>query len=108
MDPEDDILRDDRDGDGLADFEEDELGTDPDNPDTDGDGLLDGTEVNGENPTDPLNADTDGDGLCDGPVTVREVVTAVRTSMPMASSTTTRPIRTTRTRTATGCSMARR
>ena len=64
----------DRDGDGLADDEEDVNGngmvdpgeTDPDNPDTDGDGLSDGLEVNAENPTDPTNPDTDGDGLPDG------------------------------------------
>ncbi len=55
--------------------------TDPNNPDTDGDGLCDGFRtvpgvcVGGENlnggglntgETDPLNVDTDGDGLCDG------------------------------------------
>ena len=40
--------------------------TDPVNPDTDGDGIGDGTEENGANPTDPLDGDTDGDGLCDG------------------------------------------
>ncbi|MSP73268.1 MAG: hypothetical protein EXR76_14080 [Myxococcales bacterium] len=34
--------------------------------DTDRDGLLDGVEVNGDNPTDPNNADTDGDKLPDG------------------------------------------
>ncbi|MCB9551785.1 MAG: hypothetical protein H6705_07860 [Myxococcales bacterium] len=64
----------DRDGDGLGDDEEDLDGdgvvdpgeTDPDNPDTDGDGLPDGVEVRGENPTDPTRADTDGDGLPDG------------------------------------------
>ena len=63
------------------------MGTDPKNPDTDGDGLSDGAEVNqyGTNPkiqdsdgdtlsdgqevnelkTSPLNKDTDGDGLYD-------------------------------------------
>ena len=40
--------------------------TDPTKADTDGDGLNDGIEVNGQNPTDPLKADTDGDGLGDG------------------------------------------
>jgi hypothetical protein len=39
----------DRDGDGLTDAEEGLLGTDPDNPDTDGDGLPDGWEVHGVN-----------------------------------------------------------
>lgn len=39
--------------------------TDPLNPDTDGDGLLDGEEVNTYR-THPLKRDTDGDGLTDG------------------------------------------
>ena len=39
----------DGDGDGLADNVERQLGTDPANPDTDGDGLLDGWEVYGVN-----------------------------------------------------------
>ncbi len=64
----------DRDGDGLSNIdEEDVFGTDPDNPDTDGDGIKDGAEVLGgnpadplSNPTDPLDPDSDGDGLCDG------------------------------------------
>ncbi|MHA2092899.1 MAG: hypothetical protein ACW98K_18800 [Candidatus Kariarchaeaceae archaeon] len=42
-----------------------DYGTDPNNPDTDGDGLSDGDEVNIHG-TDPLNPDTDGDGLSDG------------------------------------------
>ncbi len=41
-----------------------QYGTDPLDPDTDGDGLRDGQEVN-QFGTDPLNADTDGDGLRD-------------------------------------------
>ena len=55
----------DTDGDGLYDFEEDDLGTDPLDADTDGDGLTDGEEVL-VHETDPLDADTDGDGLSDG------------------------------------------
>jgi hypothetical protein len=43
--------REDRDQDGLPDTAEDALGLNPDNPDTDGDGRLDGEE------------DSDGDGL---------------------------------------------
>jgi hypothetical protein len=39
----------DGDGDGLTDNVERQLGTDPANPDTDGDGLLDGWEVYGVN-----------------------------------------------------------
>ncbi len=78
----------DRDTDGLDDAREALLGTDPLNPDTDGDRLRDGEEVlqYGTDPlrsntdrdglsdwaeiaihgTDPLLADTDGDGLSDG------------------------------------------
>ncbi|HLP15397.1 MAG TPA: OmpA family protein [Bacteroidota bacterium] len=55
----------DTDNDGLPDKVEKQLGTDPENPDTDGDGLSDGDEVNKYH-TDPLKADTDGDGLSDG------------------------------------------
>jgi outer membrane protein OmpA-like peptidoglycan-associated protein len=54
----------DRDGDGLLNDNETKIGTDPDNADTDGDGLKDGDEVNSLK-TDPLKADTDGDGLND-------------------------------------------
>ncbi len=54
----------DKDNDGLSNSEEEELGTDPLNPDTDGDGLLDGEEVQRWN-TDPTKRDTDGDGLMD-------------------------------------------
>ena len=55
----------DPDQDGLNTKEETTLGTDPENPDTDGDGLPDGDEVL-KYRTDPLRADTDGDGLSDG------------------------------------------
>ena len=55
----------DSDGDGLFDAFEVELGTDPYDPDTDDDGLLDGEEVNNIH-TDPLNPDTDWDALKDG------------------------------------------
>ncbi|WP_255148860.1 thrombospondin type 3 repeat-containing protein [Halorarius halobius] len=54
----------DSDGDGLGDRQERRLGTDPNDPDTDGDGLRDGWEVAGEAPggaalpdSDPLRAD---------------------------------------------------
>jgi len=50
--------------DGLATSAEvDVHGTDPLNPDTDGDGLSDGSEV--ASGTDPSKADTDGDGISD-------------------------------------------
>ncbi len=55
----------DSDGDGLSDDEERRLGTDPFNPDTDGDKLTDGEEVKVYF-TDPLNPDTDYDALKDG------------------------------------------
>ncbi|MFT6399408.1 MAG: MYXO-CTERM domain-containing protein, partial [Bradymonadia bacterium] len=72
LDPADDILpTEDTDGDGLTDEEElATYGTDPLNPDTDGDGVNDGTEVGDDDPTDPLNPDSDSDGLCDGPEAV--------------------------------------
>ena len=54
----------DSDDDGVPDWEEVELGTDPDQADSDGDGLDDGEEE--ALGTDPLDEDTDGDGLGDG------------------------------------------
>ena len=57
--------RPDRDGDLLFDDEELQIGTDPEDADTDDDGLLDGPEVK-TYMTDPLNPDTDGDSLMDG------------------------------------------
>ncbi|MBN1336024.1 MAG: hypothetical protein JXB39_08700, partial [Deltaproteobacteria bacterium] len=47
----------DVDGDGLSWDEEEDLGTDPEDPDTDDDGLSDGEEVL-DHGTDPLDADT--------------------------------------------------
>lgn len=55
----------DDDKDGLTNAREEQLGTDPENPDTDGDGLKDGAEVD-QYKTNPLNKDTDGDTLTDG------------------------------------------
>jgi len=55
----------DPDHDGLTNLQEFQLGTDPHNPDTDGDGLRDGDEVNIYH-TNLLVADTDGDGIPDG------------------------------------------
>ena len=63
----------DPDGDGLTNEEEAEIGTDPIDPDTDDDGIDDGTETRAENPTSPLDPDTDGDRLCDGPLSVTDV-----------------------------------
>ena len=59
------LLTLDSDRDGLSDEEELARGTDPTNPDTDGDGLTDGDEVLLHG-TDPTLADTDGDGMSDG------------------------------------------
>ena len=53
----------DTDGDGIPDEEEQELGTDPLEPDSDGDGLDDDEEI--QIGTDPLSDDTDGDGYSD-------------------------------------------
>lgn len=69
---EDSIDSADSDKDGLTDMLEAKLGTDPNNSDTDGDMLLDGTEdynKNGKrenNETNPLKKDSDGDRLKDG------------------------------------------
>gem|GEM_PF-1333083 len=64
----------DGDSDGLSDLAEAMLGTDPDNFDTDGDGLKDGDEDTNHNgtyepslgETNALVADTDGDSIIDG------------------------------------------
>ena len=69
-----DIAFDDEDGDGLQNEVEtntgvyvdgNDTGTDPNDPDSDNDGLNDGDEVNIHN-TDPNDPDTDGDGMEDG------------------------------------------
>ena len=69
----------DPDGDTLSNRAELGFGTDPCNPDSDGDGLSDGEELNrlvgGQSaPTDPLSEDTDGDGLLDSVETGTGVV----------------------------------
>ena len=55
----------DRDRDGLTNKEEKEWGTNPRDPDTDDDGLMDGAEVD-DFGTDPLDPDSDDDGIKDG------------------------------------------
>jgi hypothetical protein len=55
----------DLDKDGLDDVREKEIGTNPQNPDSDGDNLNDGAEVI-VHKSQPLNSDSDGDGLSDG------------------------------------------
>ncbi|AUG49492.1 hypothetical protein BVU17_18125 (plasmid) [Haloarcula taiwanensis] len=67
-DTDDDGVQDsaaDPDNDSLSIYNETVAGTLTNNPDTDGDGLLDGTEIH-QLGTDPLKADTDSDGLPDG------------------------------------------
>jgi hypothetical protein len=57
----------DSDEDGLTDAEEARLGTNPGKWDTDGDSIMDGSEVNSIGfKTNPKLADSDGDGLGDG------------------------------------------
>ena len=63
----------DPDNDNLSNLDERSARTDPQEPDTDMDGLLDGAETNTgtwasatDTGTDPLESDTDGDGLSDG------------------------------------------
>lgn len=63
----------DDDADGLSNTQEAEFTTDPNNHDTDGDGLTDGEEIN-QFGTDPLDQDTDRDGLTDG-AEVKEIQT---------------------------------
>ncbi len=62
LSPSPEHLTRDKDLDGLDDESETKLGTDPTNPDCDGDTLFDGQEVN-LTYTDPKKTDTDGD--CD-------------------------------------------
>jgi hypothetical protein len=59
-----DVFITDRDGDGLADATENKIGSDPDNPDSDGDLLMDGVEYH-IFACDPQNPDSDGDGVSD-------------------------------------------
>lgn len=71
MDPNVNDAGGDVDNDGATNLQEYQLGTSATNPDTDGDGVQDGAEINrmdGGNPapTNPLLADTDGDTLSDG------------------------------------------
>lgn len=66
------ISSNDTDGDGLPDSIENMTCTDPNDADTDDDGIMDGAEDSNHNglvdadETDPCNVDTDGDGIQDG------------------------------------------
>ena len=55
----------DTDGDWICDKDEEKYGTDPEKPDTDNDGLIDGEEINIYG-TDPLDFDSDNGGRGDG------------------------------------------
>ncbi|MEE4602885.1 MAG: InlB B-repeat-containing protein [Desulfobacteraceae bacterium] len=65
-------ILEDSDGDGILDYLEALLGTNPNDADSDDDGLLDGAEdenhngIFDENETNPIDADTDDDGIQDG------------------------------------------
>ncbi|MCW1887431.1 hypothetical protein OKA04_22030 [Luteolibacter flavescens] len=61
-----DDSQEDADGDGVTNIREFQLGLNPQNPDTDFDGLDDGVELSEAYGTNPLVADTDGDGSPDG------------------------------------------
>jgi len=61
----------DPDNDGLSNAQEAAIGSDPNDPDSDGDGIDDGDEVGNDGAlnlgdTNPLDADSDDDGLGDG------------------------------------------
>lgn len=56
--------RGDADGDGMSNYAEFNFGTNPDDPDTDHDSLLDPAEVH-KHKTDPNKPDTDDDGVSD-------------------------------------------
>ncbi|MDI1430623.1 DUF3344 domain-containing protein [Polyangium sorediatum] len=71
-DPSDDNTIDDTDGDGLSDIVEATLGSNPNDADSDDDGVIDGDEPNpgidtdGDGVPNVLDADSDNDGLFDG------------------------------------------
>ncbi|EYF07081.1 DUF3344 domain-containing protein [Chondromyces apiculatus] len=70
--PADDLANVDSDGDGLSDLEEMTIGTDPNDADSDDDGVIDGNEPDHDEDTDgdgqinALDADSDNDGIFDG------------------------------------------
>ncbi|WP_441289376.1 hypothetical protein ACSRUE_00935 [Sorangium sp. KYC3313] len=69
---DDDAVGEDRDGDGLPDAVEEMIGTDPDDADSDDDGVPDGQEpkpgedTDGDGLINALDVDSDNDGLFDG------------------------------------------
>ena len=79
------VLGEDKDYDGLSDYEEEIIqGTNATDPDTDGDGLGDWEETAlSSDPTDP---DTDNGGQCDGPKAVSGVCRAGPDPCPLDSN----------------------
>jgi len=101
----------DQDNDGLAYAQEMLLGTDPQNPDSDADGLKDGEEFYTFR-TNPMMPDSDGDGLKDGEEILKRTNPLKRDTDgdgiedlvdldPLNASTPTLPATTTQTPTAT-------
>jgi hypothetical protein len=80
----------DGDGDNLSDEAEAVQGTDPFNPDTDGDHLADGDELNLYH-TGPLVFDTDGDGRGDGAEVFGDHTDPLVADAPAAGAPTTSP-----------------
>ncbi|WP_437335306.1 DUF3344 domain-containing protein [Sorangium sp. So ce394] len=97
---DDDGMPADTDGDGLSDALEEEIGTDPNDADSDDDGVLDGDEPNfsddhdGDGLINALDPDSDNDGLFDGTELGRDCADAATdpeagTCIPDADPTTT-------------------
>ncbi len=70
LDPSDDDVNRDTDKDGVPDVRERELGLDPNDADSDDDGVIDGTDgltdTDGDGTLDALDPDSDNDGIKDG------------------------------------------
>lgn len=81
----DKALLKDSDNDGLLDVAEKQLGTDPHNPDTDGDGIKDGDEVNHLG-TDPLSRDIVITTTMVLTTTHTETVTEKSITMPLSAT----------------------
>ena len=88
-DPSDDVdevspggVVEDADGDGLSGIVEQSLGTDPNNPDTDGDGFSDSLEIS-ELGSDPLDSDDPGGGVIRQSLTQSEETTNDDGSFPV-------------------------